>query len=150
MKTMRVLLMSLLGLLLFTACDFYPVSLTIYAEDKQGNDLLDPQSPYFIGSDIFLFYENVEYPLQYDKEEAYTMVYDARIQGLSLRKTDSGWCLRFGELDGSQDYNCAFAIHWPDDSLDWIHYRRFVVMGIVDETWKLNGKRTSMPITVIK
>ena len=151
MKTLRFTIVALLGLLLLSSCDYNPVELTIYAQDSQGHDLLDPQSPYFIGFDIYMFFDNVEYPLQYDKEQSVsTKAYRPEMFGLQLKKSNAGYYLYFGELDGGKDHNDAFALHWPDDSLDWIHYRRFLLMGIVDETWKLNGKRTGMPITVVK
>ncbi len=153
MKTLRFAFAALLGLFLLTSCDFYPVTLTIYAEDSQGHDILDPTSPYFVGYDgLYLYYDNVQYDVILPKgEEAVsTKVYAPQMFGLQLRKSDAGWYLYFGELDGAKDHNDAFALHWPDDSLDWIHYRRFLLMGIVDETWKLNGKRTSMPMTIVK
>lgn len=155
MNLLKSILVAVLLVLAVSACeyDYVPVALEIYVEDAAGNDRLDPASPYFIGSDIYVYYENVEYPMRYDKEQMLsTKAVLTQLDGLQLRRAESGhYYLYFGDLDGSQDYNCAFALHWPDDSLDWIHYRRnVVVLGVVTQSWKFNGKRTGMPMTIVK
>lgn len=153
---MRKLLFStfLAGILLLSGCehyiyDFHSITVYVSVMDKSGNDLLDPDSEYFIGSDISVEYRGkIEYLKPLESTKDVLVIY----KGLELIQKDGAYVLAFGELDGSEEYDDDFVITWPDGSTDTIHYkRRFGSKRNVEvkEVWKLNGKETSNPVVVI-
>ncbi len=157
---MRKLLFStfLFGILLLSGCgnyivDYIPVTLYVRVMDASRNDLLDPHSEHFLGTDISVEYRGkIEHlkPLKLTKE--FPGVYS----GLELIEKDGVYMLSFGELDGGNEYDDDFIIKWPDGSFDTIHYKRrfkhrLGTAPILDkEIWKLNGNETSNPVVIIK
>lgn len=154
---MRKLLFSTLlaGILLLSGCEHYivdyvPVTLYVRVMDASRNDLLDPESEYFLGTDITMEYDGkVEHLKPLESAKAILPTYN----GLELIEKDGSYMLSFGELDGGNEYDDDFVIKWPDGSIDTIHYkRRFGSKRNVEvkEVWKLNGKETSNPVVIIK
>ena len=152
MKTLRFFWMMLAGLLCFTACDYYPVVITVTVQDEAGHDRLDPDSDYFIGEDISAVYEGQVYPMQKMFADAATKAYLPRFFGLEWRQDRNyGYYLTFGEFDGAEDQDITVTFVWPDGTSDTVHttHIMFTPLAIVN-TWHLNGEKVSPPITFIK
>lgn len=154
---MRKLLFStfLFGILLLSGCggyivEYYPVTLYVRVMDASRHDLLDPDSEYFLGTDITMEYDGkVEHLKPLESAKDVLVIYN----GLELIQKDGVYMLAFGELDGGNRYDDDFIITWPDGSYDKIHYKRSFGSKRnieVKEVWKLNGKETSNPVVIIK
>ena len=154
MKAFRFLLLTAVILLGLSSCDFVPVSVNIYVTDAEGHDRLDPDSKYFIGENITAVYEGQVYPLQvmFARESQETKAYLAQLFGLQWRKDHRlGYYLCFGEFDGADDQDVSVTFVWPDGTSDTVHttHTRFTPLAVVN-TWHLNGKKVSPPITLVK
>lgn len=126
--------------------DFYPVVLTISVVDGDGNDLLDSESPLFVGDRLSLEFRNRSYVLAMPD----TKTYMPDFKGLQLICKDGLRMLSFGELDGESDYDDDFILNLPDGSTRTIHYDRRVNYNLllVKDKWTLDGDRTECPVTV--
>ena len=153
MKAPRFFLLTAVILLGLSSCDFYPVSVNIHVTDEAGHDRLDPYSDYFIGENITAVYDGQTYPLQiFFAYEGATKVYDAQLFGLQWRRDrEFGYYLCFGEFDGAKDQDISVTFVWPDGTSDTVHttHTCFTPLAIVN-TWHLNGKKVSPPITLVK
>ncbi|MGX8707200.1 MAG: hypothetical protein ACSW72_00440 [Bacteroidales bacterium] len=148
MRLIRISLVVLFAFLLCTACwfDVAPVEVFIQARDQAGNDILDPGSDLFIGDAITMNYDGKDYPMVLP-----TKVYPAIIKGLELVNYSGVWTLRFGELDGAQNHDETFTLTWPDGTKDVISFKRINISPMTSfDTWRLNGKKTGMPIVIEK
>lgn len=154
MNRLNIIVRSLAGLLLAgllcTSCiiDWAPIVVSVYVQDENGNDRLDPASEYFIGDQIKMTYDGEDYPMAIP-----TKYYMPHFYGLELvNVSESGrWHLRFGEFDGSQSRDDTFTLTWPDGSKDEITFHRTIMSPlIVIDTWHLNGKKTDLPIMILK
>lgn len=124
--------------------DWYPVSLYIFAEDTEGNDLIKEEM-----EGMSLTYRGETYEVTTSEiTRHYGPVY---IHGLIFR--DNKWflndptahnCLVFGELDGSLDMDEEFVLTWPDGSKNTIHYHcsdhKYERNPSCVRTWTLDGK----------
>ena len=143
----RIVLVLMMTGLFVTSCmmDWYPIDVVIRVQDESGNDRLDPGSEHFIGENVTLDYNGDTYRM-----EIPTKVYFPHFSGLKLEKAGD-WLLRFGELDGGQNHDDTFTIHWPDGTKDVITFHRTIMTPlIVIDTWRLNGKKTELPIVIEK
>lgn len=136
--------------ILATSCimDWAPIIVYVQVRDSAGNDLLNPGNEHFLGEKITMTFEGEEYPMQIP-----TKYYMPMFSGLELvsRKDFDGWCLTFGELDGSENRNDTFTLTWPDGSKDQITFHRTILTPlIVHDAWRLNGKKTDLPILIEK
>ena len=125
MKALRFFLLTAVTLLALASCDFYPVVVTVSVTDEDGHDRLNPESEYFIGENISAVYEGEVYPMQKMFADAATKVYMPCFFGLEWRKDDG--------------------------TSDTVHTKHimFTPLAIVN-TWHLNGKKVSPPITLVK
>ena len=154
MKTLQYTLLTAVTLLVLSSCDFYPVMVSVRVTDTDGHDRLDPDSEYFIGENITAVYDGQTYPLQvmFAREGADTKAYYAQLFGLQWRKDrERGYYLCFGEFDGSESQDLTVTFVWPDGTSDTVHttHTCFTPLAIVN-TWHLNGKKVSPPITLVK
>lgn len=155
MRHKLLFLTFLAGILLLSGCggyivDYYPVTLYVRVMDANWNNLLDPDSEHFIGTDISIKYNG---KIEHLKPLESTKNIPATYNGLELIQKDGVYMLAFGELDGEDKYDDDFVIKWPDGSTDTIHYkRRFGSKRKIEvrEVWKLNGKETSNPVVITK
>lgn len=151
MKSFRFFVLTVAALLALTSCDFYPVVVTVYVTDEAGHDRLDPKSEYFIGENISAVYEGRVYPVEINIPE--TKTYMPYFFGLRLQQrwSENTYYLDFGEFDGADDQDITVTLVWPDGTSDTIHttHTRFTPLAIVN-TWHLNGKKVSPPITLVK
>ena len=138
-------------LMLVVSCDFAPVVVTVHVYDEAGHDRLDPNSAYFIGENIHAVYDGKVYPVEIIVPE--TKAYSAYFFGLRLRQSwgYNDYFLEFGEFDGAENQDVSVTLVWPDGTSDTIHttHIRFTPLAVVN-TWKLNGKKVSPPITLVK
>lgn len=142
----------LLALLLtVTACDWNPVVITLHVEDAEGHNRLDPTSAYFIGGDISAIYDQKFYPVEILGGPE-TKTYMPRFFGLQLRPDRNyGWYLVFGEFEGSEGQDISITLVWPDGTTDEIQCKHTVATPLAVSTrYKLNGKKVSPPITLVK
>ena len=125
MKALRFFLLTAVTLLALASCDFYPVVVTVSVTDEDGHDRLNPESEYFIGENISAVYEGEVYPMQKMFADAATKAYMPCFFGLEWRKDDG--------------------------TSDTVHTKHimFTPLAIVN-TWHLNGKIVSPPITLVK
>jgi len=148
------------------ACDVYeydrevdwaPVELCIEVQDSEGKDLLDPGNPDNVLEGTTISFKGEVYKVAIaGSEEIESRAYLALIYGLKLeRKSErsSGYCLRFGEIDGAADMDEDLTLTWPDGSKDVIHYhcsdhneRKLKC----NRWWTLNGKDASNPFLFTK
>lgn len=152
MKALRFFLLTAVTLLALASCDFYPVVVTVSVTDEDGHDRLNPESEYFIGENISAVYEGEVYPMQKMFADAATKVYMPCFFGLEWRKDrELGYYLCFGEFDGADDQDVTVTFVWPDGTSDTVHTKHimFTPLAIVN-TWHLNGKKVSPPITLVK
>lgn len=154
MKAFRFLLLTVVTLLGLASCDFYPVSVNVYVTDADGHDRLDPDSEYFIGENITAVYEGQTYPLQvmFARKGTETKTYSAQFFGLQWRKDRVfGHYLCFGEFDGAESQDVSVTFVWPDGTSDTVHTTHtFLTPLSIVNTWRLNGKKVSTPITLVK
>lgn len=128
--------------------DWAPVILRIYVENQAGEDLLDPDSEINLLEGVTMTYRGETYGLVPEPETKY---YLPHFDGLELMLDKEGrYYLYFGELDGAEEYSEDFTIVWGDGTSDVINYKRNIFMTIVSEKWKLNGSKSSMPMTIVK
>ena len=142
----------LTALLTVTACDFYPVMVSVHVTDEDGHDRLDPTSAYFIGENISAIYEGQVYPVQKMFADPETKAYMPRFFGLEWRKDRLyGYSLVFGEFDGADDQDITVTFVWPDGTSDTVHttHTRFTPL-LTTNKWKVNGKKATPPITFVK
>ena len=151
MKAFRWLLIMVAALLALASCDYMPVQVIVYVTDEAGHDRLDPNSAYFIGENIHAVYDGKVYPVEIIVPE--TKAYSAYFFGLRLRQSwgYNDYFLEFGEFDGAENQDVSVTLVWPDGTSDTIHttHIRFTPLAVVN-TWKLNGKKVSPPITLVK
>lgn len=141
----------LAALLTVTACDWNPVVISLHVEDAEGHNRLDPTSDYFIGENISAIYEGQVYPVEIIGGPD-TKTYMPRFFGLELRPDRMfGWYLTFGEFEGSESQDISVTLVWPDGTSDTIRCKHTVATPLAVTThYKLNGKRTTPPITLVK
>lgn len=152
MKRCLLFCLMVAALLTATACDFYPVIVTVYVTDKDGHDRLDPASEYFIGDNISAIYEGQVYPMQNRYADPATKAYLPYFFGLELRQDRLfGYYLSFGEFDGADDQDISVTFVWPDGTSDTVHttHTRYTPL-LTTNKWKVNGKKASPPITFVK
>ncbi|MBQ0024690.1 MAG: hypothetical protein KBT00_03060 [Bacteroidales bacterium] len=147
----RSLILIILAVLLCAGCakevDWYPVTVSFYIVDSEGNDLLDPASESFIGDDISLSYKGNEYVYSIP-----TKTYLPVFYGLIIEKDNlvGKYCARFGELDGADNYDDDFIIRFPDGTSRTLHYDRRVNCLTVSarQKWFLDGVRVDYPVII--
>ena len=96
-----------------------------------------------------LTYKDKTYSVEENKlSKTYMPFFD----GLIIVSTDTQEkYFRFGELDGSEDFDDDFVINFADGSSDVIHFKRVHKGGLnVDDSWTLNGKASSDRIFCLK
>jgi len=153
--------------------DWYPVNVIILLQDKDGNDLLDPDRSgnYFEGAT--LSFQGVTYEARQLENGEYwsatpTKAFFARIKGfrlvhdsIRLNGTDTQrWFLVFGQIDGADDMEEDLVVTWPNGETDTIHYhcsnhkieKQRDGEWIIDcqRSWKLNGKTAQNPFHLVK
>ena len=133
--------------------DAVPLSVLIFVENADGQNLLDPNTPNnFVGDTIITEWMGKTYAMTdtvpINSGIARTRVLNAHMYGLLYVFTDDcipALCL--GNIDGAEHYDDEPAtIHWPDGSTDVISitasYKWSEKKGPHDfvRTFKLNGK----------
>lgn len=133
MKHLSILSLILLAIT-FSSCennnmviwDIYPVTIQIYVQDSEGNDLLNEDTPNNILSDDFkITYKNEEYRLtSEDEDETLNRAYLAQFSGIELRSTIDGiYYLTFGEFDGTDDWNEFLYLDLGDGEINNINFK---------------------------
>lgn len=164
---LSALLVSLLGLV---ACDeskndgpdddviwdFSPVTVNIYLQDAEGNNLLSPTFPGNIrGRRIAALYEGKEYEVNWNSAGE-TRFYMPNFTGLSIEMSyvlsgddyvlaPETSHLTFGEFDGSQDQDISLTLSIEDIPETWdITYTRRMEWKkhkpVITDTRTLNGE----------
>jgi len=139
----------LAGFLCNSCCiDWAPIIVTVCVQDADGHDLLDPESEHFLGDQIKMTFEGKDYPMSIPTKDYMPCFFGLEL--VNLRESGI-WNLRFGELDGGQNHDDRFTITWPDGSKDEITFQRTIISPlIVTDTWRLNGKKTGLPVVIEK
>ena len=155
MKQISTVLLMLCGMLL-TACDglneidgtivdWAPVDIYIYAEDADGNSIIQPDMP-----GMTITFRRETYTVtdwESARDEKITKAYLARMYGFvaeTCPEDSTVYRLYFGEIDGAADMDEDIVLTWPDGSTDIIHYhcsdhneRKLRC----NRSWKLNGQK---------
>lgn len=151
-KTLKLLIavLSLLPLMscskeIVTTIEWSDVYLRIRLLDEEGNNYMDPDnSEYFIGEDISILFQGVDYHYDQETDSAFKSPH------LSFSKyLLSDYYLTFGPLKGEQDFNEILIVLYKSKVLWEIQYicsnHNEVDLSCVRE-WYLNGEKTSNPI----
>ena len=133
--------------------DAAPLSVLIFVENAEGQNLLDPNTPNnFVGDTIITEWMGKTYAMTdtvpINSGIARTRVLNAHMYGLLYVFTDDSIpALCLGNIDGAEHYDDEPAtIHWPDGSTDVISitasYKWSEKKGPHDfvRKFKLNGK----------
>lgn len=134
--------------------DIYPVNISFYVQDREGNDLLNPTTEgNILKNDIKVLYNGEEYPR--DKDMSKTRAYLAVLSGLKTDKYGNDYLLIFGEFDGAKDHNDSFTIDWGDGTQDRISFiHRFEMGNNEPKTYLtevyLNRKKMEEGFTIVK
>ena len=133
--------------------DAVPLSVLIFVENAEGQNLLDPNTPNnFVGDTIITEWMGKTYAMTdtvpINSGIARTRVLNAHMYGLLYVFTDDSIpALCLGNIDGAEHYDDEPAtIHWPDGSTDVISitasYKWSEKKGPHDfvRKFKLNGK----------
>ena len=160
----RILLLILTAMsVTLTSCenmqvdaDAAPVTLEIFVNDSEGNNLLD--YGWLDGKNVIATFKGETYELQKD---ALTRVYMPQFYGFKVTSRDLGPFLYFGELSGTEDMNDEFVINWGDGTFDTIIIyndcrtkangaydikRHYVVNGVKTESHRITiTKDTPVP-----
>ncbi len=95
--------------------DYAYVGISVTVFDSQGNDLLDSDfSGNILSNTISLTYQNVEYSINSLSVETKSLA-PATFSGLSLTEGVSNHYLRFGEFEGTADYDMTMTLNIGDD-----------------------------------
>ena len=127
--------------------DWAPVNIYIYATDKEGNSIIEPDMP-----GMTLTYKDRTYSVNdwNNRYDTPTKAYLAQLYGLfaqevEVRDSVTTYRLIFGEIDGAADMDEDIILNWPDGSVDTIHYHCSDHKGgknfKCNRSWKLNGKK---------
>ena len=147
----KQLLWALIALLTFTlsSCDkddtpdqiaevtWYPIEIEIFVQNKDGVDLLNYETAYYVGNDFTLTYNGKVYRMELEASN----VNPKLIWGKNNVKNR---CIAyFGELEGDKEYNDDFILTWKDGTTDVIHFNRKIkdVLDTEDQ-WLFNGVDT--------
>lgn len=118
--------------------EWTPVVLSVIACDKDGNDLLGPET-----KGITITFRGTEYELFLQK---YQMLDDFG----NLHR----YRLVFGEIDGAEDMDEDLVLTWNDGEKYTIHYHCSEHVGGAyphcTRLWMLNGIPCELPILIIK
>ena len=133
--------------------DWYPVNISIYANDNNGNSIIGPEMP-----GMSLTFKGETYTVRdwtehnrWQDSMLVTRAYMAVMRGLLAEKyfdsedsTSLSYRLYFGEIDGAADMDEDITLSWPDGSTDVIHYHcsdhREGKNPRCNRSWKLNGQ----------
>ena len=128
--------------------DWYPVEIYIYADDAEGNSIIQPEMP-----GMSLTFKGETYTVKDWKkrdEELQTRAYLARLYGLYAQNYSAdttAYRLYFGEIDGAADMDEDIVLTRPDGSKDVIHYHcsdhKEGKNPKCNRSWKLNGQKHS-------
>ncbi|MBO4723704.1 MAG: hypothetical protein J5596_00085 [Bacteroidaceae bacterium] len=141
--------------LLFIGCDeesyivdWAPVEIIIYAEDSDGNSIIQQEMP-----GMTLTFQGETYTVRDWEsviEEKKTRAYLAQIYGFiaeTYSEDSTAYRLYFGEIDGAADMDEDIVLTWPDGSKDTIHYHcsdhKEGKNPKCNRSWKLNGQKHS-------
>ncbi|MFI3240540.1 MAG: hypothetical protein R3Y22_08140 [Bacteroidales bacterium] len=119
--------------------DIAPVTLQIYVQDSDGNDLLNENTPNnILSNDIKVTYNDEEYRVtSEDEEEILNRAYLAHFYGLELTRTISGeYYLFFGEFNGTDDWDESLILDLGDGNTYNITFEH-------DITWLLGYPKIS-------
>ena len=122
MKQIKVILMIVLAVYFFMACDsddegkrmvldITPIEFKIFISDSLGHSLLDSTYQSNLIKDITVSYEGETYPVMTEREyyekmqgKSLTRVYQARFKGLIMFSSGGyDYFLSFGEFSGEED-----------------------------------------------
>ena len=129
-----------------TVVDWYPVTVLMTATDSEGNSIVSPEMP-----GMSLTFKGKVYTVRAWSEKikqssVQTRDYNAILEGLFAQsytgpKGEKLYRLWFGEIDGALDMDEDLTLHWPDGSVDIIHYHCSDHSETsCDRSWKLNGQ----------
>ena len=162
MKRLKEIIMILLAVNLFAACDvekgdviwdITPIEFNIFITDSKGHDLLDSTQQNNLIHDITVSYEGKTYSVMTEREfnekqygGAQTRAYMPLFYGLILRQrwlayhqTYESYMLQFGEFDGEENVNHReITLNLPNQQPIHLAYKNSF-------KWKSNGnpkKRT--------
>lgn len=139
-----------------TIWDIYPFGINIYVTDKQGNDLLNPETENSIADNGIkaIFRGNT-----YEKDSTVTVNSRALLaifSGLTSYQNKNTYGLRFGDFDGETNFEReTLVLDWNDGSKrDTITFsRKFWWENHEpqsENTFWLNGVETKIPIRIVK
>lgn len=155
--------------------DIYPVEIYISIEDKDGNNLLDPETDgNLIGQNFIMNYDGEDYPADWsylnmypeERNEIRTRAYMPHFYGLIPRKywveDETGeyiesreYRLLFGEFEGAKNQDLTFRFIVPGrEGEDVIHikhkYDYKQNKPKISNEMTLNGKKVKYgPITIV-
>lgn len=137
--------------------DWYPVNVIVTVQDKNGNDLLDPDRDGNYADGVSLTFQGQTFPVR-DLEPgeywdcAETKAYFATMKGLRLvhdslyvnQSRKLCYFLVFGQIDGAEDFDEDLVIKWRDGRQDVIHYKcwNHHVRKKLDGSWDIDCKRS--------
>lgn len=158
MKQLKEIIMTVLSLVFFAACDseggndviwdIVPVEFNIFITDSEGHDLLDSTYQANLIKEIYVSYQGEDYPLTTEQEyyekmygEAATRAYMPIFKGLLLQRYWShktfaydGFEMVFGEFDGTESIDRReIILHLPDNQQLRLAYKN-------NFKWKSNGE----------
>lgn len=127
--------------------DWAPVEIYIYATDRDGNSIIQPDMP-----GMSLTFKGETYTVQNwnERYKSQTRAYLARLYGLLAQPETADtisptYRLYFGEIDGAADMDEDIVLKWPDGTTDTIHYHcsdhKEGKKPKCNRSWKLNGQK---------
>lgn len=126
--------------------DWAPVEIHIYAQDSNGNSIIQPEMP-----GMTITFQGETYTVtdwESARDEMRTKAYLARMYGFvaeTCPEDSTKYRLYFGEIDGAADMDEDLVLTWPDGSKDTIHYHcsdhKEGKNPTCNRSWKLNGQK---------
>ncbi len=135
--------------------DWSPVVIYIDANDAEGNSIITDGMPGMSLTFMGETYQAKTEKQAWEDAHAQTKAYLARMYGLFTRQYededgDSRYYLVFGEIDGAADMDEDIVLHWPNGSVDTIHYHcsdhQESPVIKCKRSWKLNGEEHEGPV----
>lgn len=155
------------AIILFVACDdddnngrsgiwdMAPINVTLYVEDAEGNDLLNPKNENnILDRGIKAIYGGKTLGL--NEKPAETKYYLPHFNGLTTREHEGKTILEFGEFNGADSQEVEFVIDWGEDDTDkisFIHkydYDHKKDRPITETKFFLNGKEVDKIFKIVK
>ena len=160
-KSMKRILVILIAIICFNGCDkeselleidWVPITFKIQVQDSHGNDMLDPanNNTWLIGTKIS--FRNYSEVIDKNDISPVTKVIMPIYGGARVEKGSDCYHIAFGEFRRENNDTEQMTIKWPDGSISEVTYKCKLNESKlkVKESFKLNGKKCSNPIVIVK